>query len=393
MNHQEALAKARAIAPALASRADEALALRRLPDTSVQELHEAGMFRILQPKRVGGAELEFGTLVEVCTELARGSASTGWVFGYLASHHWMLGMWPREAQDEVWGADAATANVLIAASLIFPGGRATAVDGGYQLGGRWGFCSGVDFCDWNILGGIVAGDPAEDAFEYRMFLLPKSDYRVIDKWHTAGLVATGSREIEAESVFVPAHRTLAVRDTKGGATPGSAINPGPLYRIPVLATFGYVVAGVPLGIAQAALDVFTGANRSRLASYSGRRLADFGTVQAKVAEAGALTDAAKRMVLGNCDELMQQMQAGRNPDIALRVRLRRDAAFAATLCRRALDLLHEASGGAAMFLAHPMQRAFADMHAATAHIALSWDAIALTAGRVAMGYSADNNTL
>jgi 3-hydroxy-9,10-secoandrosta-1,3,5(10)-triene-9,17-dione monooxygenase len=392
MTHEQALAKARAIAPALAAREQEAQALRHLPEATIRDLHESGLFRILQPRRVGGVELDFGSLVEVCAELARGSASTGWVYGYLASHHWMLGMWPREAQDDVWGKSAATADALIAASLIFPGGRATAVGGGYQLSGRWGFCSGVDFCGWNILGGIVAGDPADDAFEYRMFLLPKSDFRIIDKWHTAGLVATGSREIEASGVFVPAHRTLAVRDTKGGPTPGSAVNPGPLYRIPVLATFGYVIAGVPLGIAQAALDIFTAADRNRLASYSGRKLADFATVQVRVAEAGALTDTARRILTGNCGELMALVKNGA-PDIATRVRMRRDAAFAATLCRRAVDVLHEASGGAAMFLAHPMQQAFADMHAASTHIALSWDAIAATAGRVAMGFPADNNTL
>jgi 3-hydroxy-9,10-secoandrosta-1,3,5(10)-triene-9,17-dione monooxygenase len=392
MTREQALANARAIAPALAGREQEAHALRRLPDASIRELHESGLLRILQPRRVGGAELEFGTLVEVCAEIARGSASTGWVYGYLASHHWMLGMWPRQAQDEVWGTSGASADALIAASMIFPGGRATAVEGGYRLTGHWGFCSGVDFCGWNILGGIVAGDPAADEFEYRMFLLPKANYRIIDKWHTSGLVATGSREIETSDIFVPEHRTLAIHHTKGGPTPGSAANPGPLYRIPVLATFGYVVAGVPLGIAQAALDIFTGASRSRLASYSGRKLADFATVQEKVAEAGALTDAARRVLTGNCSELMRQVEAG-TPDIATRVRMRRDAAFAATLCRRAVDLLHEASGGAAMFLAHPMHRAFADMHAASTHIALSWDAIAATAGRVAMGYPADNNTL
>lgn len=390
LTREQAIFNAQAIAPALAARAAEAQALRRLPEATVRDLHDSGLFRILQPRRIGGAELDFGSLVEISSELARGCASTGWVYGYLASHHWMLGMWPPEAQDEVWGPSADT---LVAASLIFPGGRATPVDGGYRLGGRWGFCSGVDWCDWNILGGIVAGDPADDAFEYRMFLLPKSDFRIVDKWHTAGLAATGSREIEASDVFVPAHRTLAVRDTKGGPTPGSTVNPGALYRIPVLATFGYVVAGVPLGIARSALDLFTGEGHSRLASYSGRKLADFASVQARVAEAGALTDTARRVLLGNCNDLMLLVNAGSVPDIAFRVRVRRDAAFAATLCRRAVDLLHETSGAAAMFLGDPMQRAFADMHAAGTHIALSWDAIATTAGRVAMGYSADNNTL
>lgn len=406
MNPAVALQRAAAIRPALARRALETESARRVAAATFGELHEAGLFRLLQPARVGGAELDMGVLVEVSAELARGCAASAWVLANLASHHWMLGMWPQAAQDEVWGAGGESADALICASLIFPAGRAHACAGGYRLSGRWTFASGIDDSGWVMLGAIVDegggageehwdGEPEEpDAFamapgEYRIFLLPKGDYRVRDTWHAAGLCGTGSNEVSVAGVLVPPHLTLPITAVQGGMTPGSQANPGPLYRIPLLPTFGYVVAGVTLGIAQGALDRFTGENRDRMASYSGRMLTDFHPVQARVAEAAASIDAAKRLLLGNCADIMADAAQEAAPAPLEKARLRRDAAFAAQLCRRAVELLFDASGGAALFLAHPAQRALRDIYAACSHIALNWDAAAAVYGRVALGHSAD----
>src|SRR5205085_6738728 len=93
--------------------------------------------------------------------------------------------------------------------------------------------------------------------EYRMFVLPRSDYRIVDNWHVMGLRGTGSNDVEVAEVFVPEHRTLAVAVTRGGrGHPGAAVNPSPLYRIPLFATFAYVLTGVPLGVAQGAYERF-----------------------------------------------------------------------------------------------------------------------------------------
>ncbi len=400
MNPAEALARAAALRPALAQRALATEAARRVSATTFDELHGAGLFRLLQPARVGGAELDIAALVEVSAELARGCAASAWVLANLASHHWMLGMWPQAAQDEVWGASGETAAALICASLIFPAGRAQACEGGYRLSGRWTFASGIDDCAWVMLGAIV-GEGGEDsrqhdldAFaaipgEYRMFLLPKGDYSVRDTWYAAGLCGTGSNEVSVAGVFVAAHRSLPLAALQGGITPGSQVNPGPLYRIPLLPAFGYVVAGVALGIAQGALDLFTGDDRDRLTSYSGRMLTDFHAVQARVAEAAASIDAARRLLLGNCADIMADAARAEAPALLEKARLRRDAAFAAQLGRRAVDLLFDASGGAALFLAHPAQRALRDIRAACSHIALNWDVAAAIYGRVALGHGAD----
>lgn len=399
-NLAEALARAAALRPALAQRALATEAARRVSATTLAELHEAGLFRLLQPARVGGAELDIAALVEVSAELARGCASSAWVLANLASHHWMLGMWPQAAQDEVWGASGETADALICASLIFPAGRAQVCEDGYRLSGRWTFASGIDDSDWVMLGAIVGEGGREseqhdpDAYadipgEYRLFLLPKGDYSVRDTWYAAGLCGTGSNEVSVAAAHVAAHRSLPLTAVQGGATPGSPINPGPLYRIPLLPAFGYVVAGVALGIAQGALDLFTGDNRDRVTSYSGRRLSDFQAVQARVAEASASIDSARRLLLGDCADIMAGAARAEAPVLLEKARLRRDAAFAAQLGRRAADLLFDASGGSALFLAHPAQRALRDIRAACSHIALNWDAAAAVYGCVALGHSAD----
>ncbi|MBL8482694.1 MAG: acyl-CoA dehydrogenase family protein, partial [Rhodocyclaceae bacterium] len=324
MNHPpptsgRAIECALALAPGLAERAGETERTRAVPAESWHELHASGLMRILQPRRVGGAELPFATLVEVSAVLARACGSTAWVFGNLASHQWMLGMWPAAAQHEVWGPAGETAATPIAASLIFPAGRACREGAGWRLSGRWSFVSGVESCGWIMLGAVAVDDEdaplGEKHGEYRLYLLPREDYEVRDTWQVVGLAGTRSDEVIVRDKWVPEHRTLALADTQGGPTPGAALNPGPLYRIPLLATFGYVVAGVPIGLAEGMLKLFTDENRSRLASYSGRALADFPAIQAKLAEAAALADCARALALRRCEEIMQLAVGGASPEL------------------------------------------------------------------------------
>src|SRR6187431_1158316 len=187
------VARARALIPKLRERAARTEELRRLPPETERDLHDAGLFRIVQPKRVGGGELDYVALVDCADVLAQGDASVAWNFANLASHHWMLGMFDRRAQDLVWSKDP---DALIASSFIFPSGRARKVDGGYRLRGHWPFSSGVNSSDWNMLGAVVSSDDEADGIEYRIFLLHKDDYKVTDTWNASGLRGTGSNDVE-----------------------------------------------------------------------------------------------------------------------------------------------------------------------------------------------------
>ncbi len=134
VGYDEMLQRARNLKPVLAERAEACERLRRLPDETERDLHDAGLFRVAQPRRVGGAELDVGIFVDVCAELARVCPSTAWNFGNLASHHWMLGYCDPRIQDEIWDVSPDT---LIATSLAFPCGKGRKVDGGWEVTGRW----------------------------------------------------------------------------------------------------------------------------------------------------------------------------------------------------------------------------------------------------------------
>lgn len=381
----ELLARAEALVPVLRERAGAAEELRRVPDETIADLHHAGLFRILQPKRVGGSELPFRSFVELVSVIGRGDGSTGWVLANLAAHHWLLGMWEKRAQDEIWGESP---DNLIGSALIFPRGRARKVDGGYRLSGRWPFSSGVDAAAWNMLGAIVHDEEAATAAP-RLFVLPANDYEIIDTWQVIGLAGTGSKDVTVADVFVPEYRSLAVDQITGGPNPGSAVNHAALYRLPAISLFPFGIAGVSLGIAQGAIEFFTETTRTRLSNYTGRNLADFNTLQVHLAEAAAIADAARAVMLGDCDDATRIASEGRVPSLEERARYRRDGAYAATLCTRAVDLLFTASGGGAIYARHPLQRAFRDVHAANAHYVLNWDINGAMYGRVALGLPPD----
>src|ERR1700735_1178689 len=238
------VARAEALIPQLSARASRTEEQGPLPPETERDLHDAGLFRILQPKRVGGSEFDYVALVDCADALGQGDASAAWNSANLASHHWMLGMFDSRAQDEVWSKDA---NALIASSFIFPAGRARKVDGGYVLRGSWPFSSGVDSCDWNMLASVVSSDDEADGIQYRIFLLNKADYRIRDTWNATGLRGTGSNDVDVKDAFVAEEMTLAVSDLDGGPTPGSAVNPNALYELPVFSLFPYVLSGVALG--------------------------------------------------------------------------------------------------------------------------------------------------
>lgn len=384
------IAKARALVPRLRERAARTEELRRLPPETERDLHDAGLFRMLQPRRIGGAELDYVALVDCAELLGSADASVAWNLANLASHHWMLGMFEQKAQDLVWDRDP---DVLIASSFIFPAGRATRVAGGYRLHGSWPFSSGVASCEWNMLASVVYSDDEADGIAYRIFLLPKGDYKVLDTWNVAGLRGTGSCDVEVKDAFVPDHMTVAVGELAGGPTPGSKVNPNPLYALPVFSLFPYVLSGVALGNAQACLDDYAEVARHRISTYNRAKLSDFQSTQIKIAEASAKIDAGRLIMRSACLNAMEDARCGRIPDMATKTRYRRDGAFSVNLCTEAVSMLFAASGARGLFTTGVLQRQFRDAHAINSHLAFNFDAAGTNYGRVALGLPSENLTL
>ena len=382
--------RAKALVPRLRDRAPRTEELRRLPPETERELHDDGLFRIVQPRRVGGSEFDYVALVDCADAIGQADASAAWNFANLSSHHWMLGMFDERAQDLVWGRDA---NTLIASSFIFPAGRARKVDGGYVLRGSWPFSSGVDSCEWNMLASVVSSDDEADGIEYRIFLLNKSDYRIKDTWYATGLRGTGSNDVEVDDAFVAEPMTVAVNDLAGGPTPGSAVNPNALYALPVFSLFPYVLSGVALGNAQACLDDYVELARHRASTYNRAKLGDLQTTQIKIAEASSKIDAARLIMRSTCIEAMAEARRGHVPDMAAKTKMRRDGAYSVNLCTEAVSLLFAASGARGLYTSGALQRQFRDAHAINSHIAFNFDAAGTNYGRVALGLPSENLTL
>src|SRR5437762_3643982 len=213
VSYDEAMRRAREIVPILRERAQASEDARMLLRENEQLLHETGLFRFHQPKIFGGMELDFVAIFDIPAEIARGCPSTAWNVGNLATHHWMLGYWEPETQHEVWDANP---DALIASSIALAAGRGRKVDGGFVVTARWPFSSGVDNSPRNMLAVTVYGDDGKAPIDWRLCLVPKSDYEVIDTWYAMGMGATGSKDIAVTERFVPDRRALPLQRCRGG---------------------------------------------------------------------------------------------------------------------------------------------------------------------------------
>jgi alkylation response protein AidB-like acyl-CoA dehydrogenase len=243
------MARARAIAELARERAQQTEADRRVGEDMIERMRQADLFRVMQPEAYGGFEYGFDVFVEIVAAVARGCGSTGWVYGLLASHQWLIACFPRAAQDEVWHDRSA-----LAAGTYAPVGHAVAADGGYRLSGTGSFCSGCDNAQWQLLGGMI---PQPDgSAKPGFFLMPTADCSIDDNWHTMGLAGTGSKNIVVRDVLVPVHRTLAFAELADATAPGMRGNANPLYRQSFLAVLPITIVSPVLGMAEGALADF-----------------------------------------------------------------------------------------------------------------------------------------
>jgi 3-hydroxy-9,10-secoandrosta-1,3,5(10)-triene-9,17-dione monooxygenase len=386
--HDELWGRAEQLLPKLKERAPRCEELRRLPDETLRDFHDSGLLRIHQPQRMGGAELEFAAVVTFGALLARACASSAWNWANYAAHHLMLGMFPAAAQEEIWGASR---DALIASSFAFPAAKARKVEGGYVISGRWPFSSGVDPSEWNMLAGLAWLDDNLPP-EQRVFLLHRSQYRIHDTWFAGGLRGTGSNDVEATEQFVPEHRTLAVADTKGGPTPGSAVNRSPLFQVPVFALFPYMLSGVALGVAEGLIEQFV-AKGEKAGRMTGARVNEIQSTQIRLAEATAYARASRLVQEGNCREAEDIVARGGVPDLRTKARYRLEGAYAVDWALRAVDSMFALAGAGGLYESGHTARAFRDAHAVKQHFSFNTDIAGTTYGRVALGLSSDNPTL
>lgn len=380
---EEALiAGARALAPILRQRANATSEARTLPAETINNFAEAGFWRMLQPRRWGGLEVDPRTFFATQIEVAKGCPSTAWVLGVVAVHAWQLAIFDERAQQEVWGGNDGAA--LISSSYM-PVGKVQHVQGGYELSGRWSFSSGCDHCQWIFVGAFVPPKEEGQQPDMRTFLVPRADYEILDVWHTSGLRGTGSKDIVIDGAFVPEHRTHRFADGFKCESPGNRVNTGPLYRIPFGQIFVRSVSTTAIGIAEKALQDYCEVAVQRVSQARGTRIKEEPHAQAIAAQGYGVIDEVKQTLFRNFAVMWDYAEAGEPMPIELRARFRNDSARTVEQCMGVVDALFTQSGGRAIFEDHPLNRAFADIHAARAHFANKPGPSAINLGRMLFG--------
>ena len=379
LTHDEAVRRARALAPAIASRALRAEKERRIPIESIEEFVAAGLGRLLQPRRWGGFEISHDAAFDVTLEISAACGSTGWCTSLLNIHDWWLAAFPEEAQHDVWRD---TPDVNLAAVISPLGGKATIVDGGYRVTGHWGWASGIDHCTWLIITAMTGGGDAPPA--PHCFVIPAKDATVDDTWFNVGLKGSGSKDILIDDIFVPAHRSLSLADLREATTPGVRANPGPLYRVPLIAR-NYALAAPALGIARGAFADWVEWTRTRVASFTGEAIAAQGPVQTDIAGAEAELDAAEFLMRRNLDFIRD----GKPVDLATRALCSYANAHAVQKICGAVQILFRLSGSRGMFESSPIQRAWRDVNTLASHVSLNPGAAGQLRGRALLGVKRD----
>lgn len=360
---EELLERTRKLLPTIASRRDEGDRLRDTPAITVEEIKAALLTRIFQPKRWGGLEADPRIFYAIQNEMAAVCPSTAWVYGVHAIQPFMLAMMDMRAQEELWGDDADT----LCASSFAPQGKAERVDGGFRLSGRWTFSSGSSFTKWALVGAHIVGDPPPPTGwkPPEIFLVPATDYEILDVWDTFGLRATGSNDLVAKDIFVPAHRQFTF---EGGINTATRADLPRLYRLPWLYMMSSSINNLAIGMGRGALDAFLDIARKRVSPVTGKAMKDdpatlaaITRLMAEIENAEAMYDRHITAFFDHVDreELLPMQQA---------LLYRTQMTSVARRMAAVLDELTLMQGSRALFRDSLLTRFWLDLAAARTHI-------------------------
>ncbi|MET0902316.1 MAG: acyl-CoA dehydrogenase family protein, partial [Acidimicrobiales bacterium] len=276
--------------PAIASRAADIEAARRVPRDLLDDLVAAGCFSVLVPTSHGGAGADIVTAMRLYEDLAAADASVAWIV-MIGGGAWVdLVNLPRATFDTVF----AKAPGVIVAGAFNPAGSITAVNGGYRVEGRWGFASGCEHADWiygNCVEGLVDGHPM-----LRAALFTRDDIVIEDTWTATGMCATASHHFRVEDLSLPPERTFVPLE-------GEPCIDEPIARVHTPAFVSLLVSSVALGIAQGALDDILALAAAKVPMLAASPLATNPLFQHDVAVADAELRASRTLLHRTAEEV------------------------------------------------------------------------------------------
>jgi len=351
------LGRAGALAGMIEEAAPRAESAGELPSDVLDALHDAGLFRMLLPRSLGGLELEPGAYAAVIETIAAADASTAWCLGQGGGCCFAAAYLAPDAAQEVFGDRRA-----VLAWGPGPGARAVVVPGGFRLSGTWIFASGSHHATW--LGGHAAVVDADGTRRgERTLLFPRAAAEFAAVWNVVGLRATGSDSYRVDDLFVPAAFGL-LRDR-----PAERRLDRPLYRFTTNAIYGASFASVAMGVARAMLAALMDLARGKVARAESRTLSESTAVQREVGQAEARLRAG-RLLLHDALAQAWREACGEAELIPLdsRIAIRLAATHAIGEATKVADMAYHVAGGTAVFAANPFERRFRDIHAVTQQV-------------------------
>ena len=365
--------RARKLAEVYRAEAAASEEAREPSPAAVEAMVDSGLLALMVPERFGGDERDLGDFLEVGLVLGEADASLAWVTTFLIEHNWWFAQCTESFQEEVF-ADGPNVR---AAGVIAPTGRATPVDGGYRMTGRWGWASGSPCSDWLFAGALLdAPEP-----EILVAAFPMEDVERLDTWYVDGMCGTGSGDVAVDDAFVPADRTVPFSRMLNGAGPGADVHAGPLYHTPALPILMTAVASTAVGRARGALALYREEVATKVRGM-GPPEREKGAVQARIGRCD--TELAKAELL--LRRVVAEVESERaSADRLTRFRWMAWFGEASHIARGVVLDLSKSGGASAHFRSHPLQRAARDLNTLAAHVALDQDTHRENIGRLLMG--------
>lgn len=370
------IARARTLKPILENAAPRIEQGKSVPPDALEALHNAGMFRMMMPRSVGGAELDLATYAQVVAIIAEGDASTAWCIAQTSGCSMAAAYLDPGVSKEIFASPNAVLTWGFASGQ--PPCRAVPVKGGWIVNGAWTFASGNRLCQW--LGGHVqlcdeSGTPrlrADGGILERTMLFPRTSARVReDLWDVVGLAGTGSDSYAVTDLFVPSQYSVVPRGIPSDQQLPEGVKAEPdaerrelgvLYRCSNQAAFQVGLTSVAIGLARATLDTFILLAKKKSPSSATHSLRDDTWVQARIAQADAKISAASAWLVKLLGEAWQEAATFGEISFPLRVKIRLACTHQVTEATDAVDMIYREAGATAIFKNQPFERRFRDMH-------------------------------
>lgn len=358
------MSKARSIGPSLSPQVNQEENYRKLSEPTVTALRDAGLYKLFLPMSLGGFETDPLTAAKVVEEIAGHNISAAWSLMAGNIPTWWCSRLTEKGVEEIFAGGPDTFIV----SAFHPPMKAIVVDGGYRITGRSPLTSNVHEAEWIFVTALVTeggeikinnGLP-----EILGVFMKSDDWNILDTWHTRGMRATDSNDVEANDAYVPDHLTFPlVPELEHNTYYG-----GKLYRFPAIgANITSLIAPVALAIARKAIDEVKSLAEKKVPFGSAVSIRERGSVQRKLGMAEAFVQSSSAYLQSTLSKAWEKTIRGEKSSIEEKAGILLAATHTNQMCLQAVDLMYSASGTSGIYTRNNLSRYFADAQVLRQH--------------------------